>query len=303
MLLIRLILLASFCLAAPYELASIDDVIRSLQYPDVTFRRAPIRTSKNIQGQKSQSGSFKLTRVDTTPNTGYLSVASRLSSLQLKPSQQGFGNVSVVDRKANQYSIDVLLNGSPMKLLLDSGSSDTWIRGANFTCSNPNVTGPSCGLGPAYPELDFPGGHITGQHFYISPNDNETVAGLLGFMDVEVAGITVHGQEIGLASAGTWNGDNVTSGVLGLAYPSLTSAYYGDDLSDNSLEDMTLYSPVFTSMMMGDQVESYWCLSLDRNSTSGTVSFGEMPPVNVSFANTAQTHLIIVSTSLARVQE
>lgn len=296
MLLTLFILLMGFCLAAPDQVNNIDDLVSSLTYPGVTFRRAPVRKFNNFQKQKFQSGSFNITRVSSTKHAGHMSVASRLAALHLDQNEEGFGNVSVVDRKANQYSVDVLLNGSPMKLLIDSGSSDTWIRGVNFTCSNPNVTGSACGLGPAYPELDFPGGHITGQHFYISPNDNETVAGLLGYMDIEVAGITVHRQEIGMASVGSWNGDNVTSGVLGLAYPSLTSAYYGDDLTSNSPDDMIMYSPVFTSMMTGDQVESYWCLSLDRNSTSGSVSFGEMPPVNVSHANHAETHLIIVST-------
>ncbi|KAK9779361.1 putative Acid protease [Seiridium cardinale] len=288
-----LILLAGLCLAGPLNPSGINEMLRSLSYPGVTFRRASVLSLSTAQDRIVHGGQIKLAKITTNSKHGYPSAASYLAAIQLKQGQQGFGNVSVVDQKANQYSVDVLLNGSPTKLLIDSGSSDTWLRGMNFTCSTPNTTGPDCGLGPAYPELDFPNGHITGQHFHISPSDNETIAGLLGYMDVEIAGINVLKQEIGLASIGSWNGDNVTSGVLGLAYPSLTSAYLGDDLASNRSEDLTTYSPLFTSMMTSGNVDAFWCLALDRNSTAGAVSFGELPPINLSTSVVAQTHLII----------
>ncbi|KAF3025660.1 hypothetical protein E8E14_013611 [Neopestalotiopsis sp. 37M] len=314
MLLQALLMLATVCQASRPELTQTDEILSSFSYPGVSFRRAQPLSVLSSNGRKRQSGHMVVTRVPNTStqdkgafNRGAHSSASSLIALSPWTGQKGgfpgrqdaLGNVSVVDHSATQYSVDVVINGSPMKLLVDSGSSDTWVRGADFNCTT-TATSPvgqeqsACNLGPAYPARDFGDGQrVPGQHFYISLNDDEMVAGPLGYADVGLAGVTVPRQEVGLASVGAWRGDNVTSGVLGLAYPALTSAYRGDDVLGNRSEDLTTYSPLFTSMMVRGDVEPYWCLALNRNSSSGYISFGEVPPVDLSQGPDGTTDLII----------
>jgi hypothetical protein len=49
----------------------------------------------------------------------------------------------------------------------------------------------------------------------------------MGYSDVTIGGIHVTKQEVALVNKAYWNGDEVTSGLMGLAYGSLTSAYSG----------------------------------------------------------------------------
>lgn len=296
-----LTLLLITCLASASSImvgredAEIDKIVRSLSAPGVSFRRAPVLTS-TPPGRRT--GSYMgLTRIAARSAVRH-SAASLLVGRQMDAVHGGLSNVSVVDHTANQYYVNVLLNGAPTKLLLDSSSSDTWVRSINFTClglGRDNRTSSTCDLGPAWPNTNFPEGPRQDLHFYIGYPNNDTMAGRLGLLDVDVAGITVRRQEIGLAAQGTWTGNNVTSGVLGMAYPSLTSAYLGDDLTSHDEQDSVTYSPLFTSMVANDSIEPYWVLAICRNSTEGMLSIGSMPPVDRRDSHSAQTFLVIVS--------
>jgi hypothetical protein len=291
-------LIISICLAS--SLGNIspteqDDVGSSLSMPP-GFN---VRQVKAIPLQKlphtKQGSRMKMTRLPRRQSTGRPSAAAFFSAMQKdNPYPSSFGNISVVDRYADQYAVEMLFNGTPMQVVIDSGSSDTWIRGMNFTCSNRSISA-NCNLGPPYPVLDFPHGRIQDLHFAIVYGDDETVAGQLGYMDVEVAGITVHNQEVGLVSQGTWYGNNVTSGVMGMAYPALTSAYMTDNLTENSDALAMPYSPLFTSMVTAGLIRPYWEIAIDRNSTQGTFSLGSDAPVNMNGSHYAETDMLIVS--------
>ncbi|KAI0137484.1 aspartic-type endopeptidase-like protein [Xylariales sp. AK1849] len=288
--LLLLFLMAGLCLAWPFG-ANRDEVVHSLSAPNVSFRSPRVFSTKSPT--RRVQNHMEMTMVPNHRMGGRPSAASLLASLQLDGGQHGFGNISVVDRFATQYAVDILLNGAPMRLVIDTGSSDTWVKGLNFSCSSPGNDTTACSLGPAYPDLDFPGGHLKDQHFYILYGDNETIAGQLGLLDVKLGGITVHDQEIGLASQGQWTGDNVTSGVLGMAYPALTSAYWSDSLAENDPVLATTYSPLFTSMINDGLVEPYWTLAISRNSSKGTFALGGLPPINLNSSHVSTTYMII----------
>ncbi|KAH6656486.1 hypothetical protein BKA67DRAFT_654824 [Truncatella angustata] len=118
------VLLAGLCLAATSKLSDINHVLRTFSYPGISFRRAPAISSKPVQGQKQQAGPLVISRIPSVSTTGHPSGASRPAALQ-SDSQSGYGNVSVVDQKATQYVVKVMLDGFPMKYLIGSGSSYT----------------------------------------------------------------------------------------------------------------------------------------------------------------------------------
>lgn len=85
-----------------------------------------------------------------------------------------------------------------------------------------------------------------------------------------------------------WFGDEVTSGLMGLSYPLLTSAYEGTDPDDDSLDNQVVYDPIITTMIKQGLIDPVFSLALERNSDSGYLALGGLPPVNYtgSFAST-----------------
>jgi hypothetical protein len=75
--------------------------------------------------------------------------------------------------------------------------------------------------------------------------DGEFLTGTVGFDTVTVAGLTVTNQEIGVVNKAAWSGDSITSGLLGLAYPGLTSVYNSSNPLNDSLATSEVYSPYF----------------------------------------------------------
>ncbi|KAI0006429.1 acid protease [Xylariaceae sp. FL0662B] len=295
MMFFNLFILASICLAAPPlqipSEATRDDVIQSLSLPGFQFRQVKPMTS--TQDEKKVQNYVNLTRV---PHNGTdqprRSAASLFGQVQRDKGGHGYENVTVVNRHALEYAVEATFNGVSMNVIIDSGSADTWLKRSHFTCKdglNTTVSVEECAFGPSFTG-NFSGKPIANQHFAIQYGDGETIQGHLGYMDIEFAGITVEGQEVALASQGAWRGNNFTSGILGLAYPSLTSAYWGNDLDDDSEYLSVPYSPYFTSMVSQGLIEPYWVIAVGRNSSTGSISLGGMPPVDLDASYYAIIH-------------
>ncbi|KAI5864102.1 acid protease [Durotheca rogersii] len=273
-------------------------IIESLSLPGFQFRRAePFRAQPVQRKVQNYVGLKRLSR-DRAPYAQH-STVSLLRQVQRDNGGAAYQNVTAVDRYAVQYAAEVVFNGVPTTVVVDSGSADTWIRGPNFAClspsnplSNSTLPADACGLGPS-PVGNLSVQQIPDQHFVIKYGDGESVKGRLGYLNVEFAGVSVPDQEVAIVNQAAWRGNSVTSGILGLAYPSLTSAYWGDDLDNDNQYLVAPYSPLFTSMIVNGLVEPYWSLALYRNSSLGTVSVGGMPPVDLGGSEHASTPIII----------
>ncbi|ROW06817.1 hypothetical protein VMCG_03990 [Cytospora schulzeri] len=184
---------------------------------------------------------------------------------------------------------------------LDTGSSDTWAFWSGTNCTDATgaaIASPYCRFGPRYGG-NFTYGPIAGEHFHVAYGDGETVVGSLGYMDVTVGGVRVRNQTVGLANETVWQGNNVSSGVLGLAYPGLTNAFYGPKGHEEPYYAMQ-YSPVFSSMVDQGLVEDFFSIAINRaggNSSAGMVAFGGIPEGidGVDYDTTAQADIIVVS--------
>ncbi|KAI1803139.1 acid protease [Daldinia bambusicola] len=269
------------------------DLIHSLSLPGFRFRRVKPLTS--IRVERKVQNYVDLRRVPHDVRKPRRSAAVLFGQIQRGSGGTGYENVTAINHYAAEYAVQASFNGRQMEVVIDSGSADTWVVGSNFSCKgilNETVSNEFCSLGPAF-SGNFTGGPLPNLHFAIKYGDGESVQGLMGQMDVEFAGVTVFDQEIAIASQGTWHGNNVTSGILGLAYPSLTSAYWGDDIYDTTPLLCVPYSPLFTSMVSDGLVEPYWAIALARNSSLGSVSVGGMPPVEVNESDHEETPIII----------
>jgi len=93
-----------------------------------------------------------------------------------------------------------------------------------------------------------------------------------------------------LGNVAYWNGDGISSGLVGLAYPAITAAYSGSDPSQDANAQKIEYSPIFTSMYTQNLSAPSFSMAIERgNSSGGYIAFGGLPPVTTEgdYAKTA----------------
>jgi len=116
---------------------------------------------------------------------------------------------------------------------------------------------------------------------------------------VQIGGFSVSQQEIAVPNLAAWEGDGVNTGLIGLAFPDLTSVYNTTDPTKASGENQLPYSPLFLSGVKQKKVANpFFSIALSRGSFDqqendpfdpnlGFLSFGGIAPVPV--VNTAVT--------------
>ncbi|CAK7229384.1 hypothetical protein SBRCBS47491_007228 [Sporothrix bragantina] len=189
-----------------------------------------------------------------------------------------------------EYITQVVAGSNNLSLVVDTGSSDTWFVQQGFTCINPN-TGTAtiaalCGFGPAF-KGSFPGGAIANQHLSVAYGDGNGpfVQGQVGYSDLQVSGFKTDKQIIGLATQGYWDGDGVTSGLLGLGLPGLTNAFAGTlseaNTNAGSLADQVngpiLYNPLVSTLAASNNITQF-SLALSREPGESVLALGGAPP-------------------------
>ncbi|KAL9003907.1 MAG: hypothetical protein Q9188_003245 [Gyalolechia gomerana] len=197
------------------------------------------------------------------------------------------GLAALVPFKDIVYYTDVTFGTETFKAVVDTGSSDTWLVQSGFQCvtigrrpiSLPEA---ACDFGPSY-NVTPTFKPVQGENFNISYADGEVLTGIVGTEDVTLGGITVHDQKVGLVNHAAWNGDNSSSGLIGLAFPSLTSVFNGSDPALDSESNAVAYSPLFTSMYTQGLVAPVFSLAIERGAQSGgLLALGGLPPVQHS---------------------
>jgi hypothetical protein len=123
-----------------------------------------------------------------------------------------------------EFATEVTIGGQTFELIIDTGSSDTWVVETGFACTDfetgKAAAESACLFGPYYTKSST-FAQTTGETFSIEYGDLESLTGIIGTEDVTVAGIEVVGQTVALVTAADWEGDGTTSGLMGLAYPDL----------------------------------------------------------------------------------
>lgn len=132
------------------------------------------------------------------------------------------------------YLTNATVGGKPYALVIDTGSSDTWITSANFQCEDPTTSqikaNSFCGFGTPYDE----NGSKTLKHlnyaFSVRYSGGEYLSGTLGEEEVGIGGlssgkgpIAKFKQTMGVVESGYWIGDGISSGLIGLGLPALAS--------------------------------------------------------------------------------
>ena len=207
-----------------------------------------------------------------------------------------YQNVTALTKSSTQYAIDVLWDDRPISLLFDTGSSDTWAVQTNFSCLSGlglNASQSTCGWGPT--TIDgFRYGETPDVHLAVQFGSGEQVVGPMGRSDITVSGMEVKQVQCGLANQTYWVGNNVTSGLLGLAYPSLTSSYMGA-IGKETFSLQQSYEPFFSRMVSQGLVDPIFSVAIERYSDYGVIAWGGLPPSNMwTTSKTATSDIIVV---------
>jgi len=204
----------------------------------------------------------------------------------------------------DEYLTNVTVGGQHFSLIIDTGSSDTWVAQKGFNCfdidGNPQPEA-TCAFGtPGFNTAASKTFQLFPKvSFNITYGDGEFLSGPVGFETVTIGGMSVVHQEIGVPTLTAWEGDGVNTGLIGLAFPDLTSVYNTTDPTKASAANQLVYSPLFLSAVKQKAVKApFFSVALDRGTFNqqendpfdpnlGFLSFGGIAPVPV--VNTAVT--------------
>jgi hypothetical protein len=193
------------------------------------------------------------------------------------------------------YMMNITLGTEIYTLVVDSGSSDTWVAADGFKCYPMGSSTPSpyldCGFGNHFNESSPTFVPIPHASFSVNYTSTEFLRGRLG---IETFGIGRVGlgdsplvsvrQTIGVVEEGYWDGDGISSGLMGLAYPELAS------------ESRELgYTSVIFTLMNSRRFSPIWSIALTRPTTSkpaagGQLALGGIP--NVAFGDWVQVPIL-----------
>nr|POE72328.1 putative aspartic-type endopeptidase [Quercus suber] len=239
--------------------------------------------SFSFRRREKQANSTSL----TTTSTVIPLISSGVSPMSSKALRNAFVNSNSTSLNAAEYgagyTIDIDFGGERFAVIFDTGSSDLWLARQGLRCvdyygQDLNIS--DCGFG------DFYNGSIATlpyQNFNVTYGDTETVTGKIGFQQVCVGGISVDHQEVALADYAYWNGDGVSSGVMGFAYPTLTSAYEGTDPSKDRQNVTGLpYTNWIFNAIAQQLIDPVFSVAMSRghdSGPSGLLALGGLPDV------------------------
>ncbi|CAI7597641.1 unnamed protein product [Penicillium bialowiezense] len=194
----------------------------------------------------------------------------------------GFGTV---------FDAPMKIGNQSFQMLVDTGSSDTYVMQAGYICidseSNLEISQNDCLYGKAY-HSSRTQRRIANETFGIKYGDG-IASGFMAYEQVSLGNVTVKKQKVGIADRSNPMGDGVNSGLLGLAYPSITSAHPGNQTDNTTYWYNRLpYDPLVNTMYKQGSIEPYFSLALARSphnqSTAfgGYLTLGGLPPVSYS---------------------
>ncbi|OAP62013.1 hypothetical protein AYL99_04216 [Fonsecaea erecta] len=187
------------------------------------------------------------------------------------------------------FDVNVTIGGETFPLLVDTGSSDTYVMKKGYQCfdkaNGTELPQTACLYGSATYSPSATYSQIPNEIFGVQYGAG-IASGVLAQEEVTLAGITVKDAIIGVANSSTPMGDGVNCGLLGLAYPALTSGHPGN-VTDNTtyFYNRLTYDPLLFTMHQQGLIDPYFSLALARTPQNATLGFGGylslggLPPV------------------------
>lgn len=191
-----------------------------------------------------------------------------------------------------RFNAPVTFGDETFDLLVDTGSSDTFVVQQGYQCVAATSSGDTqpvsqsqCGFPDAKYSINSSDTYerITNESFRASYGAG-IAYGLMAYEDISLGGVTVTDQRFGLVNRSSIQ-QLGASGVLGLAFPVITSAY--EQNGTLTADDQNPYNPLFVNMYRRDLVDSYFSLALQRlesdqeTGDGGVMVLGGLPDMTI----------------------
>jgi Eukaryotic aspartyl protease len=192
------------------------------------------------------------------------------------------------------YLTEVHFGGQLFVAVIDTGSADTWLVGSGFRCigsTGAATNSAVCKFGKSYVKTPSYVA-VTEQKFSTRYADGEVLQGDIGRETVTLGGITVKNQTVGIVNTANWKGDGQSSGLIGMAFPSVTRAL--------SSAKAVRYDPIFFNMYKHKLIEPVFSVALNRpEEGAGALALGGLPGPHIKhdgkWARVPMEHLSIKS--------
>ncbi|CAN8097552.1 unnamed protein product [Discula destructiva] len=183
------------------------------------------------------------------------------------------------------YIAQVTVGKETVPMLIDTGSSDTWVVPSSFNCldSEGMPTDQSrCGF-PIFVEESFSGGAVQNEYLSIFYANKQYAYGQYGLESVSLGGVTIPNQQIALLSEGyieVSSGD--FAGILGLGYPAMVAGRKGDKPKQyvNNTDPMITYDTWFINAVKQNLMAPLFSMALDMDG-GGLLAIGGIVDVPI----------------------
>lgn len=188
-----------------------------------------------------------------------------------------------LDASVVELTAQIDLGGQLFNVIFDTGSSDLWVAGENYLCASANLTEVSrdvCNITTLY-EGTYTGAVIPDEHLFVSYGSSQFAVGTVGFESVTLARLTIPNQEMSIADVVSFPGANDVSGLIGLAYPQITSAFLGNQSlagQENHNTSARQYNNFLANVFQQQLTAPIFSLAMDRN-VGGLFAIGGLPEV------------------------
>lgn len=225
---------------------------------------------------------------------GTAGLLAAVDASSINPIRHTSGSTSSL--KATQFGTvfdtPVTIGNQTFQMLVDTGSSDTYVMRDDYTCINATSNMVTSEEECLYSNKTYHNSrtyrHVPDQMFGIQYGGG-IASGEMAYEDVAINGISVKGQKVGIANISTPMGDGVNSGLLGLGYPALTSAHPANHSSNETYWfDRLTYNPALFTMHRRGLIDPYFSLALAHTPQNASTAFGGymtiggLPPVQHS---------------------
>ncbi len=226
------------------------------------------------------------------------------------------------------FEANVTVGSQSVRAVIDTGSSDTWFVSQDFQCLNISTSqpissdlcgfkGPKLGLIPSFRQIPDVHSNLTYGTYASKPipgrpedgspftgcldtdaetknnaGDGQNIIGINGWTNVSFGGIDVPQVEIALAKRAVLTYSGLASGLLGLAYPSLTTVFPGNDPSTDKLCDVAIgvndidcnrqfVSPLLSTIFSNSLASPVFSFALGRGApNAGFMAVGGLPDIH-----------------------
>jgi hypothetical protein len=161
-----------------------------LQYHDV------VAFAEATANEKTDKYAVLKRRQGITKSTAHLHRIR--NSLNPQKRQEGESTPLIASGGGVEYLTQITFGQTNVDVIVDTGSSDTWLIESDFQCVDANNAPQpqsTCNFGPTYPGT-FGSSQIPNVNFNISYGDGEFVTGNFGTINITVASITVPQQTV-----------------------------------------------------------------------------------------------------------